>query len=124
LAEIMGVSRPTLLKHLKAHGVLHKFTDLSKAELDALVKSFRTAKPDSGIRYLIGFLRRHGLRVQRRRVNSSIRRVDGLGRILRQRKIIKRQDYKVARPHALWHVDGHHKLILWGFVIHGFVDGH
>ncbi|KAJ6481610.1 hypothetical protein DFH09DRAFT_950517, partial [Mycena vulgaris] len=47
-----------------------------------------------------------------------------IGRILRQRHVIKRQDYKVLRPHAIWHVDGHHKLILWGFVIHGFIDGH
>ncbi|KAJ7704742.1 hypothetical protein B0H16DRAFT_1217365, partial [Mycena metata] len=66
LAKILGVSRPTLIKHLKEHGVLYKFTNLTKAELDALVKSFRRAKPDSGLRYLIGFLRRHGLRVQRR----------------------------------------------------------
>ncbi|KAJ7718288.1 hypothetical protein B0H16DRAFT_1279558, partial [Mycena metata] len=63
------------------------------------------------------------LRVQRQRLYSSVRRTDGLGRILRQRHIIKRQDYRVARPHAIWHVDGHHKLILWGFVIHGFIDG-
>ncbi|KAJ7436839.1 hypothetical protein FB451DRAFT_1453499, partial [Mycena latifolia] len=66
LAEIMGIDRKTLAKHLKANGVMYRFTDLSKAELDALVKSFRTAKPDSGLRYLIGFLRRHGLRVQKR----------------------------------------------------------
>jgi hypothetical protein len=124
LAKLMKISRPTLIKHLKENGVYYKFTDLSKSELDALVKSFRTAKPDSGLRYLIGHLRRHGLRVQKRRVYSSIRRVDGLGQILRQRHVIKRQDYKVARPHAVWHVDGHHKLILWGIVIHGFVDGY
>ncbi|KAJ7691909.1 hypothetical protein B0H17DRAFT_934561, partial [Mycena rosella] len=49
LAEIMGISRPTLTKHLKAHGVLYKFTDLSKSELDALVQSFRHGKPESGI---------------------------------------------------------------------------
>ncbi|KAJ7722828.1 hypothetical protein B0H16DRAFT_1277599, partial [Mycena metata] len=66
LAKTLGVSRPTLIRHLKAHGVYSKFTALSKTELDALVKSFRAAKPDSGVRYLIGFLRRHGLRVQKR----------------------------------------------------------
>jgi hypothetical protein len=120
----MKVSRPTLLKHLKNHGVLYKFTDMSKSELDALVKHFRDTKPDSGIRYLIGFLRRHNLRIQKRRVYSSVHRVDGIGRILRKKKVIKRQNYEVPRPHAIWHVDGHHKLILWGFVIHGFVDGY
>ncbi|KAK6991709.1 hypothetical protein R3P38DRAFT_2471921, partial [Favolaschia claudopus] len=57
-----------------------KFTQLSKADLDQLVKSFRKAKPDSGIRYLVGFLRCHGIRVQKRRVYASVRRVDGIGR--------------------------------------------
>ncbi|KAJ7769854.1 hypothetical protein B0H16DRAFT_1220114, partial [Mycena metata] len=63
------------------------------------------------------------LKVQKRRVYASVRRVDGLGRALRQRRVIKRKSYIVSRPHAIWHVDGHHKLILWGFVIHGFIDG-
>jgi hypothetical protein len=35
-----------------------------------------------------------------------------------------RRDYRVSRPHAIWHLDGHHKLILWGIVIHGFIDGY
>ncbi|KAF8198607.1 hypothetical protein BJ912DRAFT_845473, partial [Pholiota molesta] len=32
--------------------------------------------------------------------------------------------YNVACPNALWHINGHHKLILWGIVIHGCVDGY
>ncbi|KAJ7793221.1 hypothetical protein B0H14DRAFT_2253509, partial [Mycena olivaceomarginata] len=64
------------------------------------------------------------LRVQKRRVSSSVHRVDGLGRVLRQRRVIMRRDYRVSRPHAIWHLDGHHKLILWGIVIHGFIDGY
>ncbi|KAJ3817330.1 hypothetical protein F5880DRAFT_1466485, partial [Lentinula raphanica] len=63
------------------------------------------------------------LRVQRRRVMESLRRVDHLGRVVRQRRLVKRQAYKVSRPNALWHIDGHHKLIFWGIVIHACVDG-
>ncbi|KAF8871940.1 hypothetical protein CPB84DRAFT_1691779, partial [Gymnopilus junonius] len=37
--------------------------------------------------------------------------------------IIKRVKYSVKGPNALWHLDGHHKLIWWGIVLHGFVDG-
>ena len=33
------------------------------------------------------------------------------------------QDYFIDRPNALWHIDGQHKLILWGIVIHGTADG-
>ncbi|KAG2134987.1 hypothetical protein BD769DRAFT_1293898, partial [Suillus cothurnatus] len=32
--------------------------------------------------------------------------------------------YKVSQPNALWHMDGHHKLIHWGIVIHGIIDGY
>ncbi|KAJ6624167.1 hypothetical protein B0H10DRAFT_2212903 [Mycena sp. CBHHK59/15] len=40
LAKLMGISRPTLIKHLKANGVLYKFTDMSRLELDALILAF------------------------------------------------------------------------------------
>ncbi|KAJ7718182.1 hypothetical protein B0H14DRAFT_2303534, partial [Mycena olivaceomarginata] len=63
------------------------------------------------------------LRVQKRWVYCSVRRVDGIGRILRQRHVFRAGKYQVLRPHALWHIDGPHKLILWGIVIHGIVDG-
>ena len=29
----------------------------------------------------------------------------------------------VKAPNSLWHIDGHHSLINWGFVIHGGIDG-
>ncbi|KIM74567.1 hypothetical protein PILCRDRAFT_79976, partial [Piloderma croceum F 1598] len=25
---------------------------------------------------------------------------------------------------SLWHLDGHHKLIMWGIIIHGVIDGY
>ncbi|KAF8835009.1 hypothetical protein BDN67DRAFT_913766, partial [Paxillus ammoniavirescens] len=31
--------------------------------------------------------------------------------------------YSVPRSNYLWHIDGHHKLIWWGIVIHGMIDG-
>jgi hypothetical protein len=39
------------------------------------------------------------------------------------------QKYQTAqvfciRPNSLWHLDGHHKLIMWGIVIHGVIDGY
>lgn len=104
--------------------IQRKFANLSNMDLDRLVRTFKTDKPESGIRYLVGFLRKHGLRVQKRRVHQSIRRVDGLGSTLRQRAAIRHRKYTSPRPNALWHCDGHHKLIHYGFVIHGFVDGY
>ncbi|KAG1885423.1 hypothetical protein F4604DRAFT_1502278, partial [Suillus subluteus] len=63
------------------------------------------------------------LRVQHRWVVESLRRVDRLGQVLRNRRVKRRHKYHVKRPNALWHVDGHHKLIRWGIVIHSFIDG-
>ncbi|KAF8119462.1 hypothetical protein EV363DRAFT_1102933, partial [Boletus edulis] len=61
--------------------------------------------------------------VQHRRVVESLRRVDRIGQILRNRQVKRRRRYHVTRPNALWHIDGHHKLIRWGIVIHGVIDG-
>ena len=124
LADILGIHRHTLRTYLKHYKVDYQFAALSDAELDILVKTFRSVKPESGIRYLIGFLRWHGLRLQKSRIRSSIDRVDQLGRTLRERTAIQRCKYKVTRSNYLWHMDGHHKLILWGIVIHGFIDGY
>lgn len=124
LARKVGVHRHTLRKQLSLHGLKKTFDNLSDAALDALTKSFKAKKPNSGLRYLIGFLRTQGIRVQKRRVMWSLRRVDGLGQILRRRVAIKRRKYSVPRPNYLWHCDGHHKLIWWGIVIHGFIDGY
>jgi len=116
--------RNTLRCYLKKHGVYQQFSAISNASLDIFVKTFKAHKPDSGLRYLVGFLRAHGIRVPRHRMRSSMRRVDGVGQMLRRRKVIERRKYSVPRSNHLWHLDGHHKLILWGIVIHGFIDGY
>ena len=124
LAQILGVHHNTLHNHMKMHGVMQQYSALSNQDLDNLVQVFKRRQPDSGFRYLTGFLRAHGYRVQRHRVLHSLRRVDGLGNCLRERKAIKRKIYQVERPNSLWHVDGHHKLIQWGIVVHEMVDGY
>ncbi|KAG6806418.1 hypothetical protein H0H92_011419, partial [Tricholoma furcatifolium] len=124
VSRMLGIHPRTLKRHLIANGIPYKFSTLSDADLDNFVKTFKSTRPNSGIRYLIGSLRNHGLRVQKRRIKAALSRVDLLGKLLRRRNVIQRRKYSVARPNALWHVDGHHKLILWGIVIHGFVDGY
>lgn len=61
LAKILGIHRHTLRTYLKHYKVDYKFAALSNHNLDLLVKTFRSVKPKSGIQYLIGFLRNHGL---------------------------------------------------------------
>ena len=73
---------------------------------------------------MIGHFRCCGIWIQKERIRLSLARVDRLGQVLRNHNAIDRRVYKVPRPNALWHLDGHHKLIRWGIVIHGIVDGY
>lgn len=126
LADKLGIHRNTLRYYLKAHNVDYGFTSISDSDLDMITRTFRKQYPDSGIRYLIGFLRRNNVRIAKRRAMASIHRVDRVGTCIRfqRQKKTRRTTYSVPRPNALWHIDGHHKLILWGIVIHGVVDGY
>lgn len=124
----MGVHRNTLNKYIKLHKISKGFTQISNVSLDKVVRQFKRTYPDSGIRYLTGYMRHRRLRVPRRRIYASMKRVDRLGHMIRSRfkkvKAMRERKYKVSRPNALWHQDGHHKLGMYGIVIHGAVDGY
>ena len=123
LAKALAIHRNTLRKKLGYLRICRKFDAISDEHLDMIVQAYKVHKPKSGLRYITGFLRSAGLRIQRERICLSLQRVDGLGQTLRRQKTIQRRKYCVPRSNALWHCDGHHKLIWWGIVIHGFVDG-
>lgn len=126
MAKKLGVHRHTLRSKLKENNMDTAFSTISNNDLDGLIKSYRESHSECGQQYIIGFLRQQGLRVQTSRVRASLARIDRLGQTLRRQKMekTKRRQYQVPRPNALWHIDGHHKLILWGIVIHGVVDGY
>ncbi|KAJ7024500.1 hypothetical protein C8F04DRAFT_883347, partial [Mycena alexandri] len=123
LAAALNVHRHTLRKRLRELGLEKRFSGIDDGELDLITRQYKAKKPTSGLRYLRGHFRRHGLRIQRERARNSLKRVDALGQALRTHLAIRRRRYRVPRPNYLWHCDGHHKLIWWGIVIHGFVDG-
>ena len=111
-------------KNIRSYGLSRAFTPISEAELDLIVQTYAEIKPQGGIRYLEGLLRSHGIRLQKMRLQRALRRHNRVGGLLRHRRAIRRRKYHSTRPNALWHCDGHHKLILWGIVIHGFIDGY
>jgi Bacterial regulatory protein, Fis family len=124
LAKVLGLHRNTLRRRLKEAGMSREFSTITNANLDELLRAYKQRRPESGLRYAIGYLRTRGLKVQHKRVMMSLKRIDGLGRILQHRQVTQRRTYTAKRPNAIWHVDGHHKLIRWGIVIHGFIDGY
>jgi hypothetical protein len=62
--------------------------------------------------------------VTRARVMETLRRLDPDASELRRRVVTVRRVYHSPCPHHVWHIDGHHKLIEYGLVIHGGVDGY
>ena len=76
---------------MKHHSIERKYSQLSNADLDDLITEFKKRRPDSGIRYIVGFLRRHGIRIQYRRVMQSLHWVDCLGQVLRNQQVKRRR---------------------------------
>jgi hypothetical protein len=124
LANILGIHHNTLRYKLRELGLEHRFSNLTNGDLDHVLKLYKHLRPDSGLRYTVGFLRRHGIKMQRQWVRDSLERIDGLGCALRRHDAIQRHKYRSHFSHSVGHIDGLHKLILWGYVIHGMVDGH
>ena len=124
VATTLGVHRNTVKNYMKLYKINRKpYSTVSDSVLDSTIKAFKDRHPNTGIRYVRGFLLERGIRVQRTRIISSLGRVDEVAKVILRNKTIKRREYKSARPNALWHMDGHHKLGPWGIVIHGITDG-
>ncbi len=129
ISEMLGVSRKTVSRRIRQFGLLEevpRYTEISNENIDAIVSEIYHEFPNCGIRRMKGFLHAKGMRIQWERVRASLWRVDPEGILLRtmQLNLVQRRHYSVAGPLSLWHLDGNHKLIRWGFVIHGCVDGY
>ena len=126
IAQMLLVSRWTLRRRIVECGLeeVTGFSMISDAQLDDLVERFMSYHGTLvGYSLVSGHLRSMGLRVQRDRIRESIGRVDPGNSRIRWAVVISRRAYSVAGPNSLWHIDGHHSLVTWGFVIHGGIDG-
>ncbi|KAF8555695.1 hypothetical protein OG21DRAFT_1410484, partial [Imleria badia] len=81
-------------------------------------------RPNAGLRFVLASLKSHGLNIQQERVRNSMQQIDPLGHVIRHQTAIQRHVYEAPRSNYVWHIDGHHKLIWWGVVIHGMIEGH
>lgn len=101
-----------------------QYTELSCAQLDVAVERIILAHPGAGSVVVTGGLRARGIRVHRRRIWESIRRLEPWGVMESWSSLIPRRVYSVAGPNAVWHIDGNYKLISWSLVIHEGMDGY
>lgn len=124
IARLLGVSRQTLYRRLEEFGIsCSDSSDISPDELDATLKTIKCDHPNDGEVMVQGHLTRLGIRVPRSQVRASIHRVDHVNVEQRKSRVVKRRQYNVDSPNSIWHIDGHHKLIRWRFVVHGAIDG-
>ena len=124
IATAFGTSRTTLWRRLKECNVsTSKYCEISNFALDFIIQRYRERNPNCGQVMLQGYLSSIGVNVQRWRIRESITRIDPLRQHVRWHQQITRRRYCVPGANSLWHVDGHHSLIRWRFVIHGGMDG-
>ena len=123
IADILEVSPKTLSRRLQEWG-LSKYTSISDAELEAVVRDIKAKHPNDGEVMMQAHLLSCGIYVKRAQLRQAIHHVDPLNVALRRLKTVQRRQYMVKGPNAIWHIDGHHKLIRWRMVIHGGVDGY
>ena len=113
IAAILGVSVRTVRRRMTEYDLsVHAlYSQVSDQELDDIVRDIQTQFPTCGNRQMQGHLMSCGIRVQQYRVRESQRRIDPSGSVLRKLTVIRRRQYQVDGPSALWHIDGDYKLI-------------
>ena len=124
IANALQVSRTTLWRRLCEMDIsTKKYSDICDFDLDSAVQSLRQEYPNCGQVMMHSLLRQQGIYVQRFRLRESMRRLDPIRTALRWREAVNRRKYSVPKANSLWHIDGHHSLIRWRFVVHGGIDG-
>ena len=102
--------------------VRNQYTPISSARLDRLIVMISRQYPNYGYHMVQAHMRSSGVRVPESQVRASLERVDPVGRWSQHRCVLRRA-YSVSYPNALWHIDSNLRLIRWGFVVHGAIDG-
>ena len=122
---MLQVSRWTIQRRVVEYGLnCGRWSDIDDDQLDTIIRGYISRHGvTTGQSYIIGHIRSLGYLVQRDRVRAAINRVDPANTALRWAAVITHRVYSVPWPNSLWHIDGHHSLIRWGFVVHGCIDG-
>lgn len=113
ISSMLNISIRTVQRRFQEYGlsIRASYSFISDLELDAVVKEIIREFPNIGYRRVQGELGRRKTKVTQHRVRDAMRRVDPNGVSIRWMKSIPRRTYNVTEPLALWHIDGHHKLI-------------
>ncbi|XP_051981259.1 uncharacterized protein LOC127642849 [Xyrauchen texanus] len=97
---------------------------IDDGELEQHVRQLQSQYPNSGNEMIRALLRAQGVLVTRSMVREMLTRVNPTAAARRWSRTVARRVYHVPYPNSLWHIDGNMRLIRWGFVIHGAIDGY
>lgn len=126
ISKFFLVSRWTIYRRAREYDIQNvgRFSDITNDELMELISEFVVRQSQlTGFPMVYGHLESIGIHVQQQRVRDCLRRLDPIFNNLRWATLIHRRTYSVRAPNSLWHIDGHHSLVRWGFVVHGSIDG-
>ncbi|KAK0136930.1 hypothetical protein N1851_026900 [Merluccius polli] len=125
MARMLGCSSSYMHKKLKYFqtSARSRFTPISDADLEEHVRRLHNQFPRSGSQMMCAYLHADRIVVQRRRVRETLNSINPAAAAQRWSQTVARRTYHVPFPNSLWHIDGHMRLIRWGFVTHGCIDG-
>ncbi|XP_032440596.1 uncharacterized protein LOC116733835 [Xiphophorus hellerii] len=125
MANIFGCSTSFLYKKSKALGVpiRGRLAAVTDEDLETNIRQLQSLYPNSGTEMMRGLLHARGLVVPRRKVREMMARINPMATARRWSSAVSRRVYHVPYPNSLWHIDGNMRLIRWGFVVHGGIDG-
>ena len=113
IATMLSVSLRTVRRRMTEYGLCVRdfYSTISNSDLDLAVSALKQQYPNSGYRMMAGLLLQLGIRVKQTQLRECMHRVDPNGVVLRWKECVRRRQYSVPHPLALWHIDGNHKLI-------------
>eukprot|EP00111_Clytia_hemisphaerica_P021598 TCONS_00063515-protein len=123
-----SMHRNTLTRFMKDNNIptpRERYSIISDDDLLILIRKIALDFPNSGIREVTALLRTGNPPhiVQRDRVARLLSFSNPEATARRWAQVVPRRVYSVPTPNHLWHIDTHHSLIRWNFVIHSCIDG-
>ncbi len=124
IARVLGYSYSTLMGWKETQDFSEVLTKLGPGpELAEEVRLVAGVQPNMGAKAVSSFLLNSGKSVRRKDVREALYDMNPEASAKRKKYAIKRREYNIVVAHELWHHDGWHKLVKYGIVVHGCVDG-
>ena len=121
------ISFSTIKRYMKKLNLFRRPVERSWTDDTILLVGAREELSGSGssigYRRVWALLPGKGLKVQRENVRQAILQYDPDGVSRRKWRNLRRKKYFSAGPNYSWHIDGHDKLKLFRFMLHGCIDG-